>query len=215
MVQVYIAEDQEIVRVGLKAALKRAGAIEVVGEADNGATAVEDIVRQQTPVVLIDLDLPIHSGIEVTRRIKRDSPNTRVVIFTGHTDDASLFDAIDAGADAYVVKSSDIDKLVTAIQTVVQGAVWLDPAVAVKVMKASASGYNRGEIPKEQLDFLSEREKEIVKLIAGGKGNQAIARELYLSIDTVKTHIRHIMEKMDVNNRTEAAVKAIKLGMVV
>ncbi|HEY9790741.1 MAG TPA: response regulator transcription factor [Candidatus Obscuribacterales bacterium] len=219
MVRVFIAEDQEIVRLGLKMALPRTGQVEVVGEADNGTSAMEKIAACRPSVVLLDLDLPGQDGIETTRAIKQQLPETRVVIFTGHTDDRRLFDALEAGADAYVVKTSDIDKLLTAIQTVMQGAIWLDPAVGTKVVRASTNRHAAPQQPKsqpkEQLDFLSEREKEIVKMIANGLGNQAIAHQLYLSIDTVKTHIRNIMEKMEANNRTEAAVKAIKLGMVV
>jgi DNA-binding NarL/FixJ family response regulator len=218
MVRVFIAEDQELVRLGLKAALPRAGPIEIVGEADNGADAIAQVIEQQPSVVLVDIDLPGKNGIETTRCIKQQLPDTRVVIFTGHTDDERLFDAIEAGADAYVVKSSDMENLVLAIRAVLSGAVWLDPLVAVKVMKASASGYMRGGGQGgdgEQRDLLSEREKEIVKLIAAGMSNQSIAKKLYLSVDTIKTHIRHIMEKMDVNNRTEAVVKAMKMGLFV
>jgi NarL family two-component system response regulator LiaR len=214
MVQVFIAEDQELVRLGLRAGLPRAGPIEVIGEADNGRSAVEQCVKQRPSVVLVDLDLPIQGGIETTRSIKRQLPGTRVVIFTSHTDDARVFEAIEAGADAYVVKTSDMTKLVTAIQTVLQGAVWLDPVIALRVMQASTSNYARSDASKQNFEPLSDREKQIVTMIAAGSGNQAIAKKLYLSLDTVKTHIRHVMHKTHANNRTEAAVKAIKYGLL-
>lgn len=218
MVNVFIAEDQELVRVGLKAALTRNTGVHIVGEADNGLSAVEQVVASKPSVVLVDLDLPAQSGIETTRSIKEKCPATRVVIFTGCTDDNNVFRAIEAGADAYVVKSSDMQKLLGAIQAVLQGAVWLDPAIALRVMRASTSGYNRQEDENSEprsLDILSEREQEIVRLVAAGLSNQKIAKTLFVSIDTVKTHVRHIMAKMGVNNRTEAAVKAIKLGLFV
>jgi DNA-binding NarL/FixJ family response regulator len=213
MVNVVIAEDQPVLRVGLKAALLKTGDVNVVGEADNGATAVSEVLRLKPNVALVDIEMPQQSGIEATRRIKEALPATRVVMLTSHTDDANLFRAIEAGADAYVVKSSNFAKLAMAINAVLQGAAWFDAAVARKVINASNSGYEK-EASAAPVQALTKREIDVVKLMASGMGNQEIAEQLNVSIETVKTHIRRLMEKLNVTNRTEAVVRAMQLGVI-
>lgn len=213
MVEVFIAEDQAVLRAGLKVALQRTGGISVIGEAADGERAVSQVLAIKPSVVLVDIEMPGQGGIEATRSIKQELPNTRVVILTSHTDDANLFKAIEAGADAYVVKSSNVAKLAIAIRAVVQGAAWFDEAVARKVMTASSSGY--GKLTSlAPTQGLTRRETEVVKLIAAGMGNQEIAAQLNVSIETIKTHIRRVMDKLNVTNRTEAVVRAIKLGLI-
>jgi DNA-binding NarL/FixJ family response regulator len=216
MIRVLIAEDQQIVRLGLKAALTKTGEFEVVAEAATGLDLIDLAKKIQPEVLIVDINLPGINGIDATKAIKKELPNSRVVMFTGYGDDNSVFGALAAGADSYVLKDSSITKLFLAIKTVVSGSCWLDGQIAPRILIASAEKYEaKAAQEKEAFDvsILSEREKEVLQLIAKGKGNQEIADTLYLSIDTVKSHVRHIMQKLGVESRTEAAIKAIKLGL--
>jgi DNA-binding NarL/FixJ family response regulator len=220
-IKILVVEDHEITRVGLKLTLEQSDEIEIVGEASDGNQAVEASSELNPTVVLMDIGLPNIDGIEATGLIKKASPATRVIMLTSHDNDRDIFAALGAGADGYCLKETPTNQLVLAIKTVADGAAWLDPAIASKVLKASVMG----ALPAQtagggtgksglQTSRLSQREIDVLKLVVEGLSNQAIAERLYLSVETVKTHMRRIMEKLAVSDRTQAAVKAMREGLL-
>lgn len=220
-VSVFIAEDHEITRVGLRLTLEQIDGFQVVGEANDGRVAVDNVIRIKPDVVLMDIGLPTMDGIEATRQVKEQAPDTRVIMLTSHDSDRDVFAALAAGADGYCLKEVSGTQLAMAIRCVADGAAWLDPGVASRVLKACAVG---GSASQAQVDVsqritsnqqsLSQRELDVLKLVVDGLSNQEIADRLVVSVETVKTHMRHIMEKMAVSDRTQAAVKAMREGLV-
>lgn len=220
-VSVFIAEDHEITRVGLRLTLEQIEGFQVVGEANDGRVAVDNVIRIKPDVVLMDIGLPTMDGIEATRQVKEQAPDTRVIMLTSHDSDRDVFAALAAGADGYCLKEVSGTQLAMAIRCVADGAAWLDPGVASRVLKACAVG---GSVNQAQVDVaqritsnqqsLSQRELDVLKLVVDGLSNQEIADRLVVSVETVKTHMRHIMEKMAVSDRTQAAVKAMREGLV-
>ena len=216
-ITVVIIEDHEITRVGLKLTLEQSSGLKIIGEAPDGQTGVEEATRLQPNVVLMDIGLPGIDGIEATGQIKKKLPETKVIMLTSHSNDRDIFAALAAGADGYCLKETPISQLALAIRTVSEGAAWLDPGIANRVLRASVQGAARhepeptrtGNAPK-----LSQREIEVLKLVVEGSSNQEIAEKLYLSVETVKTHMRRIMEKLAVSDRTQAAVKAMREGIL-
>lgn len=221
-IKILVVEDHEITRVGLKLTLEQSDEIEIVGEASDGNQAVEATAELNPNVVLMDIGLPNIDGIEATGLIKKATPATRVIMLTSHDNDRDIFAALGAGADGYCLKETATNQLVLAIKTVADGAAWLDPAIASKVLKASVMGAlpaaqtTGGATGKSGLQSsrLSQREIDVLKLVVEGLSNQAIAERLYLSVETVKTHMRRIMEKLAVSDRTQAAVKAMREGLL-
>jgi len=170
-------------------------------------------------LVLMDLDMVVMDGIEATRQIKAAAPQIRVLAFTAETDTTTVSSVLEAGADGYCLKSTDVESLVMAIQTVSSGGAWLDPLIATMVQRYAAERRPktaaRQQVRVAKLSYgLSTREMEVVSLIVGGLSNAKIAEQLQLSEDTIKTHIRHIMEKLQAHGRTQIAVKAIKDGLI-
>ncbi len=220
-ISVVIVEDHEITRVGLRLTLEQTPGIRIIGEAADGQQGVEQTIKLQPNVVLMDIGLPGIDGIEATGEIKKSAPKTRVIMLTSHDNDRDVFAALGAGADGYCLKETPTNQLALAIKTVSEGAAWLDPGIASRVLRASvqsglaaaaradAESGGRGSAPK-----LSQREIEVLKLVVEGKSNQEIAEKLYLSVETVKTHMRRIMEKLAVSDRTQAAVKAMREGIL-
>ncbi len=214
-----MVEDHEVTRVGLKLTLRKFPEIEIVGEASDGKQAVELAVALQPNVVLMDIGLPLLDGIEATGQIKKAVPEARVIMRTSHENDLNIFAALGAGADGYCLKGTATAQLVLAIRTVSEGAAWLDPGIATKVLRASvtaglpaankADKDTTSKVPGTG-PRLSQREIDVLRLVVEGLGNQAIAERLYLSVETVKTHMRRIMEKLAVSDRTQAAVKAMR-----
>lgn len=213
-----MVEDHEVTRVGLKLTLRKFPEIEIVGEAGDGKQAVELAVALQPNVVLMDIGLPLLDGIEATGQIKKAVPEARVIMRTSHENDLNIFAALGAGADGYCLKGTATSQLVLAIRTVSEGAAWLDPGIATKVLRASVTA-GLPAASKADKDTskapgtgprLSQREIDVLRLVVEGLGNQAIAERLYLSVETVKTHMRRIMEKLAVSDRTQAAVKAMR-----
>ncbi len=214
MVGVFVADDHELIRLALRVAFERTEDIAYVGESGDGFDIIQQVLELQPEIVLIDINLPSESGLAVTRRIKQEWPDKKVIIFTGHTDEATIFSALAAGADGYALKKSSVSLLLMAIRTVAAGASWLDPHIASRVLQTSADAWARSENDAEiSLQSLSEREREVLRLIAEGLPNERIAATMGISLETVKTHVRSVMRKLQVNTRTEAAVKAIKHGM--
>ncbi len=220
MTRIFIAEDHHIIRVALKTALERTGEMLVIGEAANGQEAIDGILRTDPDLAIIDIGLPGQNGIDITRLIKKERPQCRVMIFTGHGDDVNIFACLAAGADGYLLKDSCVNQILAAAKTVASGAAWLDSRFAARILKTSVSSYSQNNsesaaLPKRDRAGLSGREKQVLSLIVEGLGNQEIASQLVLSIETVKSHVRHVMEKLKVTSRTEAAVKAVRSGLVV
>lgn len=220
-INIFIAEDHEITRVGLKLTLEHIPGFRVVGEAEDGRCTVQKVGELKPHVVLMDIGLPLMDGIDATCKIKEEVPGTRVIMLTSHDNDRDIFAALGAGADGYCLKEVSGNQLVMAIRAVADGVAWLDPGVASRVLRACAtvspsspqsdSGATK---PTPNASPLSQRELDVLRLVVEGLSNQEIADRLILSVETVKTHMRHIMEKLAVSDRTQAAVKAMREGLV-
>jgi DNA-binding NarL/FixJ family response regulator len=218
-IRILMVEDHKLLRVGLKAIFDEYPNLDVIGEAEDGPQAVK-LARELKPdVVLMDLGLPVFSGIEATRRIKESNPEIKIVVLTSHTDEKEVLDSLAAGANAYAIKDIKTEHLITVIQTVNQGALWLDPAVSEVIMQkktslqASNKPYTRASFKADHAN-LTEREYEVLKLVVDGRSNNEIADELKISEHTAKAHVCNIIQKLVVDDRTQAAVKAIKEGIV-
>ena len=208
-IRVAIVEDHSLTRAGLRLALEDAG-FEVVGEASDGVAGLQAVERTSPTVAIIDVGLPGIDGIELTRRIRKAHPNTRVVILTMHDLDTEVLAALAAGADAYCMKSADPSGVIGAVRIVADGGAYFDPAVAHIVLRevGAPSGARAISSP------LTPRETEVVRLMAEGIGNAEIARRLSMGLGTVKGHIRDILEKLSAADRTQAAVTALRRGLI-
>jgi len=213
-ISLLLVEDQEITRLGLKLTLEKIPSFKIVGEAEEGDDAVRQALELKPDVILMDIGLAEVDGISAARRIKEAEPNIRILMFTSHESDDDIFAALAAGADGYALKTIPTSQLILAITTIVDGAGWLDPGIAGRVLRACASASSMSSRSGTEKFSLSPRELEVLSLVVEGRSNQEIADKLVLSLDTVKTHMRHIMEKLSVSDRTQAAVKAMRQGLV-
>lgn len=209
--RVLIVEDDPMMQLGLEQSLSTAPGITIVGHAEDGYTAVEAALSLKPDIIVMDIGLPRQDGIAATQQIKEKLPQVRVVMLTSHTTETEVIGALSSGADAYCVKGATVDRLLTAIAAAQEGASYLDPQVARQVMEhlkpAAAS-------EPEIVGQLSQRELEVLKLMVEGRSNPEIAAALYLSPNTVKTHVRGIMNKLAVDDRVQAAVVALRAGLV-
>jgi DNA-binding NarL/FixJ family response regulator len=215
--KILIVDDHEIVRHGLRSVLRGSSEIEIVGEAIDGMAGIAMAAEFLPDVVLMDIRMPRMDGIAATKEIKEKLQNTRVLILTSNDNQEDMFAALAAGADGYCLKDAENKELLLAIQTVHTGATWLDPEIAQFVLKAVTSNPVSSGSPtsgKSSPFALSARELEVVQLLVEGLNNAEMAERLIISTETVKTHMRHIMEKLQVNDRTQAAVKAMRGGLV-
>ena len=212
-VRVLIVDDHVIVRDGVRMILEAQPDIEVVGEASDGRQALE-AARQLSPgVVLMDIAMPGMNGLEATAAIKQELPDVQVLILTMHEDNEYFFQVLRAGASGYVLKGASSNDLVSAIRAVHQGGVYLHPAVAKNLVSDYVRQMEPGE-DRTRYDGLSDRERQVLKLVAEGKTSQQIAEELFLSVNTVQTHRSHIMEKLGLHNRTDLIRYALRKGLV-
>jgi DNA-binding NarL/FixJ family response regulator len=213
MVRVLICDDQTVVREGLAAILSTDPEIEVVGLASHGAEALELVSQTGPDVVLMDLRMPVMNGIQATQRLRRAHPDLHVLVLTTYAEDQWVLDAVRAGATGYLLKDTRRDELVAAIKGTAEGRTYLDPAIAGTVMQAAAS-----PPPARQAEPLvepfTEREREILGLLAQGQSNPEIARQLHLAKGTVRNYVSVIFQKLGVSDRTQAAVVAVKRGLV-
>lgn len=217
-IRLLMVEDHKLLRMGLKSILEKYPLVEVVGEADTGESAIEQVRLLKPDVVLMDIGLPEMSGIQATQKIKEIYPNTKVVVLTSHTDRKEVLDAIAAGASAYMLKNIKTDYMIMVIQTVKEGAIWFDPGIAHIVRSKNLAAANpkvssRSAFKAEHAN-LTEREYEVLKLVVDGRSNAEIADDLKISEHTAKAHVCNIIQKLVVDDRTQAAVKAIKEGLV-
>lgn len=208
-ITVIIVDDHAIVRQGLRTYLQLQPDIEVIGEAPNGKEALAMVADSLPDIVLMDLVMPVMDGVEATRAVRTLSPNTRVIVLTSFSEDEKVFASIKAGAQGYLMKDVHPSDLVTAIRTVNRGEAQLDPEIARKVMHEFAN-----PAPTTPKHDLTERELEVLKLIAQGKSNKDISDELVLSEKTVKTHVSNILQKLHLSDRTQAAVYALRQKIV-
>jgi len=209
LTRVVVADDQTVVRDGLVLLLGLLPGIEVVGTAGDGEQAVAAVAEHAPDVVLMDLRMPRMDGVEATRRIRSDHPGTQVVVLTTYADDESVFAAIRAGARGYLTKDAGGEEIARAIAAVREGEAQLDPSVQRRLLEAVASGERlarRGDLP----DGLTRREAEVLALIATGRSNAEIARDLFVSESTVKTHINNIFAKAGLRDRAQAVTYAFR-----
>ncbi len=206
-ITVLITDDHPIVRQGLRQLLEVQADIEVVGEAETGAAAVESVAELLPDVVLMDLVMPDMDGIEATRQLRAASPHTQVVVLTSHHEDAMVFPAIKAGALSYLLKSTPPDEVIEAVRAAARREARLHPRVAKRLMQ-EVSG------DKPSLDALTPRELEVLKLIAQGLANREIAAHFVLSEKTIKTHVSNILSKLQLTDRTQAAIYALRQRVV-
>ena len=212
-VRVLIVDDHAIVRDGVRMILEAQPDIEVVGEASDGREALEAARRLSPGVVLMDIAMPGMNGLEATAAIRQDLPDVQVLILTMHEDYEYFFELLRAGASGYVLKGASSDDLVSAIRAVHQGGVYLHPAVAKNLVSDYVKRMEPGE-DRARYDGLSDRERQVLKLVAGGETSRQIAEELFLSVNTVQTHRAHIMEKLGLHNRTDLIRYALRKGLV-
>lgn len=213
-ITILIVDDHQVVRQGLRTFLELQDDFQVVGEASDGQSAV-DLVSQLTPdVVLMDLVMPRLDGIAATQRVKTLGLPTKVIALTSFTEDNKVFPAIQAGASSYLLKDVSPDDLAEAIRAAHRGEARLHPEIMRRLMDEVAHPSLPASEPKTQIEELTSRELEVVRLIAQGRSNQEIARELVISEKTVKTHVSNVLSKLDLGDRTQLAIFAIKKGLV-
>ena len=216
-ITVLICDDQTVVREGLAALLGTVSHINVVGLAENGQEALDLVASQQPQVVLMDLNMPVMNGVQATQRIRMQFPQVAVLVLTTYTTDEWLFDAIRAGATGYLLKDTRRDDLVRAIKGTVRGKAHLDPDVAGKVMAYAAHSPHPDRPISGSLDLpeaLTAREVEVLHLLAQGQSNSEIATHLTLAPGTVRNYVSEICAKLGVSDRTQAAVMAVKIGLL-
>ena len=217
-IKILLVEDHKLMRVGLKSLFEEIDGLDVISEAQSGKEAVEKYKITHPDITLMDIGLPDIAGIEATKRILEHNSLAKVIMLTSHISEQEVVDSLHAGAYAYVMKDINIEILKMIIKTVKEGAMWLDPQ-AVPILRDK----NCGVIPprqmsramfKEQHANLTQREYEVLKLVVDGKSNNEIAKELTISEHTAKAHVCNIIQKLVVDDRTQAAVKALKEGLV-
>ena len=211
--RVLIVDDHDLFRTGLRNLLEEQG-VQVAGEAASGTEAVRAVREIAPDVVVMDLNMPGMGGVEATRHIASIAPLTRVVVLTISDEDADVMDAILAGACGYLLKDSSIDELMAGIRAAWRGESLISPTIAAKVLQRVRATSAQPEIADTIRSELSDREIQVLKLIANGKDNALIAAELHISPKTVKNHISNILMKLQIDNRIQAAVYAVRSGIV-
>ena len=212
MIRVLICDDQEIVCEGLQRILDTDGEINVVGTVHNGLEALEMVERLQPDLVLMDLKMSVMNGVVATRKIRERYPEIRVLVLTTYDDDEWLFDAIRSGAAGYLLKDRPREELINAIKGTMAGKAYIDPSVAGKVLSNVAQNMPRQQPPVEI--SLSEREQEVLQLMTQGLSNADIAGRLFLSEGTVRNYTSAIFSKLNVSDRTQAVILALRYGLV-
>lgn len=207
MIRVLIADDHTVLRHGLRLILNEADDLTVVGEAADGEQAVAQALALVPDVVLMDVNMPGFDGVEATRRIRAARPKVHILMLTVSDKDRDLFGALKAGARGYLLKNAESSEVLEAIRRVAAGEAILPPSLTARVLDELAT-------PISTPEKLTRREKEVLKLVAQGLGNKEIAATLHISENTVKTHVRHILEKLNLRSRTEAATYAVRTGLI-
>jgi DNA-binding NarL/FixJ family response regulator len=208
-IRVLIVEDDPMMQLGLEQSLMTYPQLDIIGRAEDGYLGVQAALTLKPDLVVMDIGLPRLDGIAATQQIKAVLPQTRIVMLTSHQTETEIIAALSSGADAYCIKGASVERLLSAIAAAVEGAAYLDPQIARRVIEnlkppsTTSNSYN-----------LSTRELEVLRLIVEGLSNPQIAEKLYLSPNTVKTHVRGIMNKLAVDDRVQAAVVALRSGLI-
>lgn len=211
---ILIVEDHELTRFGLKTAFESCDYVDKIYEAESAETCLEIIAETPIDLVIMDLGLPMMDGIEATGRVKQYNNEIKVVILTSHNDVQEVLNSLKAGANAYCSKEINPIRLTQVVQSVLDGASWFDPSIAHIVLEAAAK-FQHNEPPKPDKDYgLTSRETQILKLITEGYSNNEIANQLFVSINTTKAHVASILQKLEVDDRLQAALKALKERLV-
>ncbi|MBD2495890.1 response regulator transcription factor [Nostoc sp. FACHB-280] len=209
VLRVLIVEDDPMMQLGLEQSLMAQPQLEIVGQAEDGYLGVQAALKLKPDLVVMDIGLPRLDGIAATQQIKAALPETHVVMLTSHTTETEVIAALSSGADAYCIKGASVERLLKAIAAAIDGATYLDPQIARRVIDNLKPPATQGNTAN-----LSARELEVLKLMVEGLSNPEIAERLYLSPNTVKTHVRGIMNKLAVDDRVQAAVVALRSGLV-
>jgi DNA-binding NarL/FixJ family response regulator len=215
-IRILLVDDQRLFREGLHTLLSGRSELEVVGEAGNGKEALEVATAAKPDVVLMDLRMPVLDGVAATRLLRQELPESRVIVLTTFEDDEYVFDALRAGAAGYLLKDVSSATLVEAIRAAARGESFLEPSITTKVVAEFKRMADPSSAAESQplIEPLSDREVEILALVATGASNKEIADQLFIAEGTVKNHLTHILGKLGVRDRTQAALKARELGLV-
>jgi DNA-binding NarL/FixJ family response regulator len=208
-IRVVLVDDHALFRGGLHNLLEQHG-VDIVGQASDGASAVEVVSDSAPDVVLMDLSMPGISGIEATMRIRAVAPTAQVIMLTASADERDVEESICAGACGYLLKDAPVEQILVAIRAAAAGESHLSPRIAANILERVRGDPGRPALPGEARAELTERESEVLRLIAEGKENPQIAGELFISVQTVKNHVSNILAKLEVENRVQAAVQAVQ-----
>ena len=211
---ILIVEDHELTRFGLKTAFEACDFIENIFEAESAEKGLSIIKDNEVGLIIMDLGLPGMNGIEATRKVKELNKDIKIVILTSHNDDQEVLNSLKAGANAYCYKEINPKRLIQVVQSVLDGAAWFDPSISHIVLEAATKSQNISASKPERDYGLTSRETQILKLITEGYSNIEIAKELFVSINTTKAHVASILQKLEVDDRLQAALKALKERLV-
>ena len=210
---ILIVEDHELTRFGLKTTFEGVDLIDNVLESENAEKALDIIANNKIDLVIMDLGLPNENGIEATKKIKLKNKDVKIIILTSHNDEKEVLESLRAGANAYCSKEINPSRLLEVVNSVLEGASWFDPSIAHFVLKAAKNNNTSEDLIKNNYN-LTSREAQILKLITEGYSNNEIAKELFVSINTTKAHVANILQKLEVDDRLQAALKALKNKIV-
>lgn len=213
MIRVLIVDDQTVVREGLAAILGTDPEMDVVGLACDGQEALRLVAEVEPDVVLMDLKMPVLNGVQATQRLRRSHPDVYILVLTTYAADQWVFDALRAGASGYLLKDTRRDELVAAVKGTAQGKSYLDPSVAARVMQQAVAQPSLAPV-EQPIEPLTERELQVLHLLSQGYSNPAIAQRLHLARGTVRNYVSAILQKLGVSDRTQAAVEALRRGLV-
>ncbi|HSM26267.1 MAG TPA: response regulator transcription factor [Anaerolineaceae bacterium] len=214
MLKILLVDDHSLFRKGLASLLNEQPNIKVIGEANNGLDAIREAEILKPDLILMDIHMPKSNGLEATREIKQKFPDIKIVMLTASEDDQNLFEAMKIGAQGYLLKDLELHQLLDLLETISKGEAILSSTMATKIFKEFSRGGQETQNPSEYVEELTEREKTILIHIAEGLMNKEIADLLGISENTVKIHLRHILEKLHLRNRIQAAVYAVRQGLI-
>ncbi|HIA53849.1 MAG TPA: response regulator transcription factor [Candidatus Melainabacteria bacterium] len=212
--KILIVDDDANLRAGLKELFEQSDVAGTIFEAADGMEALTLDSRYLPDLILLDVGMPMMDGIEACSALKKRRNDLKIIMLTSHEDDRDIFAALAAGANGYCLKDADFNRLEAAVNAVICGDLWLDSSIAQKVLSALPTPKSKTNQRKAVYAELSDRETQVLHLIVDGFSNQQIAEKLEISKETVKTHVRHLMDKLAVSDRTQAAVKALRYGLV-
>jgi len=209
MIRIMLADDHQILRDGIRRGFDAADGVEVVGEAENGEEAIEVAARTRPDIVVMDLSMPVLDGVAATKRIRTDMPDTKVVVLTMHDDVNRTRQALDAGASGYLSKGSSFSEVLSTVRAVAAGETGLSPELAISMLRAAQESEQSNVDP-----LLSDRQVEILQLIADGSTTKQVARELGITQKTVHNHLNAIYRRLDTQSLTHAVLSAVRLGII-